>query len=249
VRALGATINGKRRECVVAASIIWREITTVFKGRVVRGSYAVENGTVKVKTAHSEKATQLKGTNAIWAAGRLLRELASEGKAQAERKRPHRCQALRHYGLHSVKSRFLPCLSRCRPSMYCANTIAPKMNRQSTTNTTKLFVGIGTFSGRQAVKCIGDVFLFDPTSTASTRLQKHMPDVIALKRHFRGDGTQTAGFPSRNCRRFRCVILNGMAYWYRGVHARRRICRTRAEITYAPPQLLPPGMTRGTDRR
>jgi len=34
-----------------------------------------------VKTADGEKATQLKGTNAIWAAGRLLRELAAEGKA------------------------------------------------------------------------------------------------------------------------------------------------------------------------
>ena len=65
----------------MATPIIWREITTVFKGRVVRGSYAVEDATVKVKTADGEKATQLKGTNAIWAAGRLLRELAAEGKS------------------------------------------------------------------------------------------------------------------------------------------------------------------------
>ena len=65
----------------MATPIVWREITTVFKGRVVRGSYAVEDATVKVKTADGEKATQLKGTNAIWAAGRLLRELAAEGKA------------------------------------------------------------------------------------------------------------------------------------------------------------------------
>ena len=56
-------------------------MTTVFKGRVVRGSYAVEEGTVKVRTEHGEKTTQLRGTNAIWAAGRLLRELAAEGKA------------------------------------------------------------------------------------------------------------------------------------------------------------------------
>jgi hypothetical protein len=48
---------------------------------VVRGSYAVEDATVNVKTADGEKATQLKGINAIWAAGRLLRELAAEGKA------------------------------------------------------------------------------------------------------------------------------------------------------------------------
>jgi hypothetical protein len=36
---------------------------------------------VKVRTLHGEKATQLRGTNAIWLAGRLLRELAAEGKA------------------------------------------------------------------------------------------------------------------------------------------------------------------------
>jgi hypothetical protein len=49
----------------VATPVIWREITTVFKGRVVRGSYAVEDATVKVRTANGEKAAQLKGTNAI----------------------------------------------------------------------------------------------------------------------------------------------------------------------------------------
>jgi hypothetical protein len=65
----------------VETPIIWRETTTVFKGRVVRGSYSVENGTVKVRTADGEKATPLRGTNAIWAAQRLLRELAAEGKA------------------------------------------------------------------------------------------------------------------------------------------------------------------------
>jgi hypothetical protein len=61
--------------------IIWKEITTQFKGRPIRGSYAVEDGMVKVRTLHGEKATQLRGTNAIWLAGRLLRELAAEGKA------------------------------------------------------------------------------------------------------------------------------------------------------------------------
>jgi len=65
----------------VTTPITWREITTVFEGRVVRGSYAVEDETVKVKTADGEKTTQLKGTNAIWAVQRLLRELAAEGKA------------------------------------------------------------------------------------------------------------------------------------------------------------------------
>jgi hypothetical protein len=70
-----------REGCAVPTPITWREITTVFKGRVVGGSYAVEDGTVKVRAGDGEKATQLRGTNAIWAAGRLLRELAAEGKA------------------------------------------------------------------------------------------------------------------------------------------------------------------------
>jgi len=65
----------------VTTPITWREITTVFEGHVVRGSYAVEDETVKVKTADGEKTTQLKGTNAIWAAQRLLCELAAGGKA------------------------------------------------------------------------------------------------------------------------------------------------------------------------
>jgi hypothetical protein len=70
-----------QRRCGVPTPIIWREITTVFKSRVIRGSYAVEEQTVKVRTEQGEKTAQLKGTNAIWAAGRLLRELAAEGKA------------------------------------------------------------------------------------------------------------------------------------------------------------------------
>jgi hypothetical protein len=77
----GVKPNSVAGMCLVITPITWREIATVFEGRVARGSYAVEDATVKVRTAHGEKATQLKGTNAIWAAGRLLRELAAEGKA------------------------------------------------------------------------------------------------------------------------------------------------------------------------
>jgi hypothetical protein len=65
----------------MTAPIIWKEITTVFKGRAISGAYAVENGIVKVRTREGEKANKLGGTNAIWVAGRLLRELAAEGKA------------------------------------------------------------------------------------------------------------------------------------------------------------------------
>jgi hypothetical protein len=65
----------------VEKPILWKQITTEFRGRAVSGSYAVEDGTVKVRTPTAEKTAPLVGTGAIWIAGRLLRELAAEGKA------------------------------------------------------------------------------------------------------------------------------------------------------------------------
>jgi len=60
----------------------WIEITTGFNGRAIHGSYAVEDGIVKVKTPRGERATQVEGvSNPIWLAVWLLRELAKEGKA------------------------------------------------------------------------------------------------------------------------------------------------------------------------
>jgi hypothetical protein len=65
----------------VEKPILWKQITTEFRGRAVSGSYAVEDGTVKVRTPTAEKTAPLVGTGAIWIAGRLLRELAAEVKA------------------------------------------------------------------------------------------------------------------------------------------------------------------------
>ena len=60
----------------------WIQITTGFNSRAVHGSYAVEDGMVKVKTARGEKATQVEGvSNPIWLAVWLLRELAKARKA------------------------------------------------------------------------------------------------------------------------------------------------------------------------
>jgi len=64
----------------VEKPILWKQITTVFTGRAVSGSYAVEDGIVKVRTPDGEKTAQLVGTGAIWIAHRLLCELAAEGK-------------------------------------------------------------------------------------------------------------------------------------------------------------------------
>jgi hypothetical protein len=60
----------------------WIQITTGFKGRAIQGSYAIEDGVVKVKTPRSERETQVEGvSNPIWLAVWLLRELAKAGKA------------------------------------------------------------------------------------------------------------------------------------------------------------------------
>jgi len=58
-----------------------KEITTVFEGRAIGGSWAVEDGIVRVRTALGEKSAPLEEANGIWLAWRLLRDLAAEGKA------------------------------------------------------------------------------------------------------------------------------------------------------------------------
>ena len=63
------------------APISWNEINTAFEGRMAGGTYAVEGRFVRVRTALGEKAAPLRGANAVWVAWRLLREMASEGKA------------------------------------------------------------------------------------------------------------------------------------------------------------------------
>ena len=63
------------------APIIWKEITTAFDGRAIGGSWAVEDGIVKVRTTLGEKAATLEEADGVWVALRLLREMAAEGKA------------------------------------------------------------------------------------------------------------------------------------------------------------------------
>jgi hypothetical protein len=60
----------------------WIQITIGVDGRAIHGTYAVEDGIVKVKTPRGERATQVEGiSNPIWLAVSLLRELAKAGKA------------------------------------------------------------------------------------------------------------------------------------------------------------------------
>jgi hypothetical protein len=65
---------------------VWQQITVEFNGHSLTGSYAVENGIVKVKTPFGEKADPSSLFNSEWVARRLLEELATEGKCK--RKRP-----------------------------------------------------------------------------------------------------------------------------------------------------------------
>jgi hypothetical protein len=65
----------------LAAPIIWKEITSAFNRRAIGGSWAVEDGIVKVRTALGEKAAPLEEANGVWVAWRLLRELAAGGRA------------------------------------------------------------------------------------------------------------------------------------------------------------------------
>ena len=60
---------------------VWQQITAEFSGRPLSGSYAIEDGMVKVKTPYGEKATQIGSFNPEWVARRLLEELAEEGRA------------------------------------------------------------------------------------------------------------------------------------------------------------------------
>ena len=61
----------------------WTYITTGFAGRAVNGSFAVEDGMVKVRSSRGyERKSQIEeGANPIWTAVHLLRDLAAAGKA------------------------------------------------------------------------------------------------------------------------------------------------------------------------
>jgi len=50
----------------VANLTVWQQVTAEFDGRPLSGSYAIEDGMVKVKTLHGEKATQIGSFNPAW---------------------------------------------------------------------------------------------------------------------------------------------------------------------------------------
>ncbi|MGC2078120.1 MAG: hypothetical protein WA728_19215 [Xanthobacteraceae bacterium] len=65
----------------MARPIFWKDITTAFKGRAIGGSWAVEDGVIRVRTTLGEKVAPLEEADGVWVAWRLLREMAAQGKA------------------------------------------------------------------------------------------------------------------------------------------------------------------------
>jgi prolyl-tRNA editing enzyme YbaK/EbsC (Cys-tRNA(Pro) deacylase) len=58
---------------------IWREITTEYHGREIKGSFKFLDGVVTVRTLRGSKAAQVRGQTPEQLAKTLLRELAREG--------------------------------------------------------------------------------------------------------------------------------------------------------------------------
>jgi hypothetical protein len=78
------TLLERPRVCerrAMANLTVWQQVTAEFSGHPLSGSYAIEDGMVKVKTPHGEKATQIGSFNPESVARRLLQELAEEGRA------------------------------------------------------------------------------------------------------------------------------------------------------------------------
>jgi hypothetical protein len=59
---------------------VWSQIKIEFYGRMAYGSYVIDDAVLKVKTPRGEKAAPLGAYRPDFLAGRLLRELAAEGK-------------------------------------------------------------------------------------------------------------------------------------------------------------------------
>ena len=79
--ALAVTISfGHLREADMGLEI-WREITTVYNGRAIKGSFKFLDGVVTVRTLHGSKAAQARGQTPEQLARTLLRELARDGMA------------------------------------------------------------------------------------------------------------------------------------------------------------------------
>jgi hypothetical protein len=76
----GSLLNERTVAITNQTLTVWQRVTVEFNGHSLSGSYAVENGVVKVKTPFGEKTDSSSPFNSMWVARRLLEELATEGK-------------------------------------------------------------------------------------------------------------------------------------------------------------------------
>jgi hypothetical protein len=60
---------------------VWKEITTEYNGRSIKGSFKFIDGMVDVRTPYGSKTTQSDSRTPEQVAKNLLRELAREGRA------------------------------------------------------------------------------------------------------------------------------------------------------------------------
>src|SRR6516165_6775004 len=67
---------------------VWEKVFAEFNGRPISGSFAVEQGMVKVTTLKGQTATQVGVFNTTWLARYLLRELAPRERRKEEQVGP-----------------------------------------------------------------------------------------------------------------------------------------------------------------
>src|SRR5262245_2861039 len=77
----GSSVSNAARPEADMGLEIWREITTEYNGRLIKGSFKFLDGVVTVRTLHGSKAAQVRGQTPEQLAKTLLRELARDGLA------------------------------------------------------------------------------------------------------------------------------------------------------------------------
>jgi hypothetical protein len=83
VRAACTTSGACIKLDVMAKLTVWKLFTTAVDGRRITGSWTIEDGIVRVKTLHGEKAAQIRESDPIWLAARLACELAANVKKES----------------------------------------------------------------------------------------------------------------------------------------------------------------------
>jgi hypothetical protein len=76
--------RGPVLKCHMAHLTVWKQFMTAVDDHWIKGSWAIQDGVVKVRTPHGEKAMQIEGRDPLWLAARLACELAAEKEGTKE---------------------------------------------------------------------------------------------------------------------------------------------------------------------